>query len=446
MASRFVSVEIYKGNYWEANKYFSSVLFANLAIALVMLPVFVWIVWKLELLIEVPAYLMADVKIAFAITFLQFLLSVLLSHFEIATFVTNRLYLNQKNSLIASFLRLFLILVSFRLFSVRISYQVGATFVGSVFCSVMNVIYTRRYLPELRLRRSDFDFAYIKRLLSSGLWNLVGKLNSLLLDGLDLLLTNLFIGPVEMGALALSKTIPAMFISLRGTLDYPFAPVMTECYAKGDISGMIRTIRMGNKVLGIVIIAPMAAFAIYGISFFKLWVPDQDAILIHQLALLSLLSLLAGACVNSLFTAFSVVNKIRIPALVSLASGLISISINYVILKKTSIGVYAIAGTSAFITLLRNYLFIPLYGAHCLNVRKSTFYREILLGNLCLVLNIAMGCLVYKYISSGNTWISLIFSVGFMAIVCIGINFFIVLNKQERSFVFDAVKKRLKRS
>jgi len=63
-----------------------------------------------------------------------------------------------------------------------------------------------------------------------------------------------------------------------------------------------------------------------------------------------------------------------------------------------------------------------------------------------LILNIAVGSLIYRLVSSGSTWISLILSVGVMALTCIAINFFIVLNKQERMFVFDAVKKKLKRS
>jgi len=446
MASRFVSIEIYRGNYREANKYFSSVFFANLAIALVMLPVFVWIVWKLETLIEIPAQLMGDVKIAFAITFLQFLMSVILSRYEIATFVTNRLYLNQKNTLIASFLRLFLILVSFRLLSVRISYQVGATFVGSVFCAVMNVIYTRRYLPELKLRRSDFDFAYIKRLLSSGVWSLVNKLSSILMDGLDLLLTNLFIGPVQMGALAISRTITSMFYTLRGTLDYPFAPPMTECYAKGDIEGVVRNARMGNKVLGIIMIAPMAAFTVYGVSFFKLWVPTQDSRLIQTLALLAMANLIVSSCINTVFTIFSVTNNLRLPALMTLLNGLLTVTCNVILLNFTDLGVYAIAATASFLGILRNGVFTPLYGAYCLKVKYTTFYHEILTGIFCLILNIAVGSLIYRLVSSGSTWISLILSVGVMALTCIAINFFIVLNKQERMFVFDAVKKKLKRS
>lgn len=445
MTSRFVSIEIYKGDYDEANKYFSSTFYANLILMLVMLPVLGGIVWKLEKLIDIPSQLVTDVKIAFAITFLQFLLNVLLSRYEIATFVTNRLYLNQKNNLISSFVRLGLILILFNLLSVRITYLVAATFIGTVFCYMMNVVYTKRYLPDLKIRKSDFDFSYIKRLLSSGVWSLVNKLSSILLDGLDLLLTNLFIGPLEMGALALSRTITTMFYSLRGTLDYPFAPPMTECYAKGDIDGVVRNARMGNKVLGIIMIAPMAAFTVYGISFFKLWVPTQDSGMIQTLALLAMINLLASSCINTVFTVFTVTNHVRLPALMTLLNGVLSVAINAILLKFTNLGVYVIAATGSILGLLRNSIFTPLYGAHCLKVKKTTFYHEIVTGVFCLIINLAVGFLFYRFISTGSTWITLILSAGSLAVVCIGINFFIVLNKQERAAAFAAVRKKLKR-
>lgn len=445
MAGRFVSVEIYRGDYREANKYFTSVFYANLLLALVMLPVAAGVVWKLEHLIEIPAQLVRDVKIAFGITFLQFLLNVVLSRYEIATFVTNRLYLNQKNNLISSAIRLGLTLLCFRFLSVRISYLVAATFAGVLFTYVMNVVYTHRYLPEMKIRRSDFDFTYICRLLASGVWSLVNKLSDILQDGLDLLLTNLFIGPAQMGALALSRSVTALFYGLRGTLDYPFTPPMMECYAKGDINGVIRKARTGNKVLGIVMIAPMAAFAVYGTSFFKLWVPSQDSRMVQTLALLAMLNLLASACINAVFTVFTITNHVRIPALVTLFSGVLTVTINVVLLNFTSLGVYAIAATGSALSMLRNYIFTPLYGAYCLGVKKSTFYHEIFTGNLCLILNLGVGFLFLHFVSRGETWASLILSAGCLVLVCLAINFFAVLNKEERSLLYTAVRNKCRR-
>ena len=247
-----------------------------------------------------------------------------------------------------------------------------------------------------------------------------------------------------MGALALSRNITNIFYSLRGTLDYPFSPPMTECYAKGDIDGVIRNARMGNKVLGIIMIAPIAAFAVYGVSFFNLWVPSQDSAMIQTLALLALLNLLAGACINTLFSILTITNHVKIPALVSLLTAILTVIINLFFLNFTDLGIYALAGTSYILSMIKHYIFTPLYGAYCLGVKKSTFYHEILTGNLCLVLNLAVGFGFVRLISAGETWISLILSAGSMAVVCIAVNFFVVLKKEERTALYTAAGRKLK--
>ena len=167
--------------------------------------------------------------------------------------------------------------------------------------------------------------------------------------------------------------------------------------------------------------------------------------MIQVLALLAMVNLLASSCINSVFTVFTVTNRIKIPALMTLANGVFTVIINFVLLKTTNLGVYAIAGTSSILGLLRNYIFTPLYGAHCLGVKKSTFYKEIITGNICLVINLGIGVLFYRMISAGTTWISLILAAGSMAVVCIGVNFGIVLNREEKKVFINAITSRLMR-
>lgn len=442
MASRFVSIEIYRNDFKEANKYFTSVFFANALVAIALTPILIILVWKLQLFIQIPTNLVIDVKLTFAVMFLQFLLSLLLSRYEIATFVTNKLYLTQKNTLISSLIRLLIVLISFIIFSPKIVFVVLGILFGNLFVHIMNMYYTKKFLPELRVNSKLFSFKHIKTLLASGVWNLINKLGALLLDGFDLLISNLFIGPVEMGALALSKTIPAMFLSLRGTLDYPFAPPMTECYAKGDIEGVVKNARMGNKLLGVFMIAPMATFAVLGQNFFKLWVPSENSFMIQVLSLLSIASLIAGSCINSIFTIFSITNKLKLQSLIILGTGVLTLITNFVLLKTTTLGVYVIAGVSSFYSLIRNFIFTPLYGAHCLGVKKSTFYHEIFTGIICLIINLIVGLFVTKFITA-NSWIMLILAAAIIVVISIIINFFIVFNKEEKNFVFGFLKKFL---
>lgn len=445
MASRFVSIEIFKKDYDEANKYFTSVLIANVFISLALFPVAFVFIWKMQTFLNIPQNILWDVKITFAIVFVQFLVNIILSIFEIATFVTNRLYLTQRNNVIAAFIRLFIILIGFSFIGTRLFFLTLGSFIGAIFIYIMNFYYTRKYLPELRVRKQSFHFSYIKKLLASGVWNLVNKLSSILLDGLDLLITNLFIGTIEMGALSISKTIPAMFLSLRGTLDYPFTPPMTKCYAEGDIEGVVRYARLGNKVLGVFMIAPMATFAVYGLDFFHLWVPSQDGHVIQVLSLLSIFSLLAGGCINSVFTVFTITNRLRINSLVILATGIATVITNFFLLKFSNLGVYVIAGVSSFYGFLRNLIFTPLYGAHCLGVKKTTFYHEVITGMICMLINIGIGWGIRQF-WVGSSWGKLLFSCGIMGMICFAVNCFIVLDKHERIWTIETIKSRVKRN
>ena len=114
----------------------------------------------------------------------------------------------------------------------------------------------------------------------------------------------------------------------------------------------------------------------------------------------------------------------------------------FTLLETTNLGVYAIAGVSSVYALIRNFIFTPLYGAHCLGVKKSTFYHEIITGNISLVINLAMSFIVYKiFIVDG--WISLIVSCATAGVLCLCINILIVLSKDDRKMMIQMINKKV---
>lgn len=441
MESRFVSVNLYANRIENANKYFTSVFFANCAIASILFPFIVIFVAFLDKFIQIPSHLVVDVKITFAIVLFQFLLSILLSRFEIALFVKNKLYLSSIFNVISAAIRLLCIVICFAVFGVKITYVVLGSLLGVIFTASRNIYYTKKLLPNMEIKKKYYEFKKIKEVISAGVWNLISKLSSILLDGLDLLIANIFIGPAQMGALAISKTVPAMFFSLRGTLSYPFDPTITKCYARGDIKETVKNVRLANKIENVFIIAPIAVFAIFGRDFFSLWVPNENSMLIQILSILSILSLIASSCINSVFSIFTVTAKVKIPSLIALLAGFLTTITVFIVVKNTNIGIYAIAGVSSCYTLLRNYIFTPLYGAHCLGIKKSTFYKEIVSGNICLLLNLAVGYPLKNFLPS-NTWGMLIVSCLFVGIILLVLNILIVLRKNERKMLIKILKNK----
>ena len=158
--------------------------------------------------------------------------------------------------------------------------------------------------------------------------------------------------------------------------------------------------------------------------------------------MLSIVSLLAGSCINSIFTIFTITNHVKVNSLVILGTGVATTFTVFVLLNTTDLGVYAIAGVSSFYALLRNFIFTPLYGAHCLGIKKSTFYHEIFTGLLCFAVN-SIVCFGVSAVVSSKTWIGFLVACCISGIVCVGINIMVVLTKSDRQQMLTAIKSKL---
>ncbi|MFK1787361.1 lipopolysaccharide biosynthesis protein [Bacteroides fragilis] len=116
MAARFVTICVNRGEYVQASKYFSSVFYSNLFLSIILFVFSLVVVVNLECLINIPVEMSNDVKMLFALIFLNFILSVFFSVYSIATFTRNRLDLASIRNITSNFFRVFVLLVTFCFF------------------------------------------------------------------------------------------------------------------------------------------------------------------------------------------------------------------------------------------------------------------------------------------------------------------------------------------
>lgn len=138
-----------------------------------------------------------------------------------------------------------------------------------------------------------------------------------------------------------------------------------------------------------------------------------------------------------------ITNRLKLNSLVILFTGVATTVTVFTLLETTSLGVYAIAGVSSVYSLIRNYVFTPLYGAHCLGVKKNTFYHEIVTGNISLVINLIISFAIYKMFTV-NAWIVLILACAIAGILCLSVNVLIVLSKEERKMMIQMINRKRK--
>lgn len=443
MASRFIIIEFHKKNQEKANIYFNSVLIANAVLALIILIPSIWLLINIKIL-NISDNLIFDARLTFAIVLLSFLINLIGAFYGIVLYAKNMLWKGSLRTAESYIIRIILIIAFFSLFSGKVYYVVLATFIAGLYVIIFNVYYTKKYMPDLQISTKKFSFTAIRQLISAGIWNSLTKLSQILLDGLDLLLSNLFISGVMTGNVSIGKTIPSLYTSVVALLSDSFYPVFLEYYSKDKTKQLMEEIKNSITVLSMISGVSLSFLIVYAKEFYQLWMPNADSQLLYWITLLSTGTVLISGCIYSLYSVFSLTNNVRENSIALIITGVLSICTTYICLKYTDLGVFAIVGVSSIYGILRNLTFTPIYAAKCLKVPKYTFY-PVIIKNLC---NIGILIVVYnvvKYVLPSNTWGTLILSALINVILGLAITLILMFNKKQRKQLFDNIKSKLRK-
>ncbi len=438
MASRFITIKIHESDNKGANTYFNSVLMSNTILALLLIfPSLIFVLF-INNILQVPSEILRDVQYLFGLVFAGMILNILTSVFGVATFAKNRLDLASKRNIESNIIRVFVLILMFGLLKPNVSYIGVANLAVIIFILGTNIYYTKKLLPEVIVNKKYFDFKAVKELLSSGVWNSVNQLSIVLLTGLDLLIANMFIGVTAAGEYSIVKTVPNFIQQLVGMLVGVFIPQFTILYAQKKHEELLDSINKSIKFMGLIITIPIAFLIVFGDTFFSLWIPGENSSKLYLLSNLTIIPMLVTGSINTIFNVYTVTNKLKIPALVLLITGIINTLVVFILIKTTSLGILAIPITSFIIGLLRNLIFTPIYAARCLGVKWNTFYKAITRGCIC-ALTMMVCCYIFKLSFTINSWITLIVIGGICLIISLTINMFIVFKKEDRNEIMKNI-------
>lgn len=443
MASRFIMLERTRGNHAAASEYFSSVGIANVILSAILAIPSVLCVCFLDKLFDVPALMVFEVKLTFALTFSNFILQLMFSIFSNCYYITNTLYIRSLRTAQASIINVVVVLGLFFLFEDSITYVVLGTVAATIFNAGINYYYSRHLTPDLKFSLSNFRGKKVAEILSSGIWNSVSQLSQILASGLDLLITNVFLGPVMMGYMSVAKTVPNVIISFNSTVGNVFCPNLMRLYAEGDTEGLKNAAKSAMRFMCLFVSIPNAIVFTMGREFYQIWVPTEPSQMIHILAVLTIINSCISGPMTPLYQIFTITNKVKESSLVTIIYGVVSISSVYVALRLTDWGVYAVCGMSLACSLVMALGYHLPYTAKYAGLPRTAFVPEILKSILSLVIVIAAGYAVKLFIDVSGGWISWFGGAIATAVIGFGVNMMIVLNKEERQILYNKVKKRL---
>lgn len=438
MLSRFVSIEIYRDNKEERDKYFSSAVLTNIIISLVLLVPICFLIVFLEKVIFIPGELVFDVKLLWIFIFANFLIGLLTNSYGIAVFAKNKLYLNSLRTIEKKVINIGILILLFAFLKPAVWYVGFASIFCAIYSLIYNIYYTRKFYPDLKCNVNNFSLKHLKQLLSAGMWNSIGQLSRVLNEGFDLLICNLFISASAMGTMSIAKIIPANVVAIAPLFGDMFLPEITKNFALDDKEVLFENIDFSRKIMAFVGAIIVGVAIVNSGAFFQLWMPNQDAQLLQLIAIVSLMSYVFITSLAPVTNVITVANKQKVAVISYFICGILNLIIVFCLLKFVDIGIInptfinkqtlqllIVAGTSSVITILRDTTIVTIYAAKCLGYKWYCFYPTLfkaLLANV-IVIAIAIGC---NFIVPINSWITFIVSSG-MSVILGGLLIAVVL-------------------
>lgn len=445
VAGRFITVAYHEGDEAKANGYYSSTLAANGIMVVVLVVVAVPVVTFLDKLVNISPHLVGDVKALFVFIFLNFMLSTIATVYSVATFVKNKLYLSSIANLAFSLVRVVVMVALFGILPPKVYYVGLAVCLATAVMTLMNRSYTRRLLPDISFDKKSVSWLSIREMLSAGVWNVVTKLQQIMMFGLQLLVANLMINPYLMGMLSIAQTVPNQLSGLMWTVSGLFYPEQTKYYAQGKHKELIEDLKSGMKVSGFFTNIIFVAMLVAGYDFMSLWQHGQDTELLYQLLTPTMLGLLISGVATTLQNLPLIVNRLKkysIGWLVYSAISMVVLIAFIEVLPKW--GVFLVAAIPPLFEILANVTFVPIYASRCLGIGKFEFY-PIYIRYFASTAVAAAACWGIRHVFAlvANGWVSLILTCCLYALVTILLDVVLLLGRKERSMLVGVLRKKL---
>ena len=406
-AARHIALEYHRGNLGQANVFFSSAFFGDAALATAVFGAAALGICFLERLLRIPEGMVRDVKLLFLLVFANFWITTVFGVYSSAAYIKNKLDAAGLFKGLSYLAEALVLILLYSMLPTRILYVGAGLMAAALVTAGANVWICRKYAPALSPRRKDFSPAAVKRLVVDGVWTSVNSLGELLNGGLDLLICNLMLYPAAMGQLAVAKTIYSIFGSMFVVVSQAFQPMLLKSYAAGDQPGLLRELGFSMKISGMFSNLGFAGFMALGQAYYKLWMPGQDSWLLYTLTALTIATVVPGGPMQPLYYIYTLTVKKKIPCLITILGGLLNVAAMYVLIRYMGMGIYAVAGTTAAVMAVINFVTNPLYMAHVLCLPWHTFYPGILRNLLsCGMLILLFGAFVRAY--TPDTWAALI--------------------------------------
>ena len=334
-----------------------------------------------------------------------------------------------------------LYLVFFSVFNPNIIFVGLVTFVESIINFIIQVFWTKRLLPEYKIKYQYAKIRAVKELLFSGIWSSISSLGNNLLTGLTIIFVNVLYGATESGTLSIANTLPSLCTTIIMMMVNVFYPRLTNRYAENGLKSLeIETIN-SQKIMGIIICVPILLLIGLGKEFFLLWMPNENAAELQTASIIYLIPFVVQANMWTLTQVFPVLNQVKKPAIVMLIIGIINVLLCLSLPNIIPTNYLLIPIITSVLNVLYCVIFVPLFVSHLLSCSVKRYYQHLLKAALASAIVLLLTFQI-KSLFICNSWFWFVLCGLTCAIVSYVAFLVIILDREQLTRLLEYVRKQ----
>lgn len=227
--------------------------------------------------------------------------------------------------------------------------------VGAMAEAVTAFFWGQKLIPCLSFKPRLFELKSLKTMMGTNIWVVIDQLGTILMISVNLLLCNRLFGPGVSAEYALASQWENILRSIMASINV-FTPQYVKLFAQGNIPGLrelgIHAARFISVCIGI------CGGLIVGFSPWlpSLWLHRATDMVGPMMAGLAAI-IIMNAAANPLYGIWQAFNRVKVPSIATLLSGLISIVMTVFLAQYTDLGPWSMIIGPGIAFSLRNVMF-----------------------------------------------------------------------------------------
>lgn len=443
MSSRYITIEMQKKDLDEANHYFNSIVCSLCIISALLILIFGITSFNIQSFMNISSQYLKEVQILYIMAGISLIITILYTPFLAGLYYQNKLYI-MYIFITLNYLSKIIVPIAFLKFgSIQIWNMSFGGLCFDVLSFVFYITHYKKYMPGIRIDIFDCKKLYIVKVLKSGIWVSITKAGSLLLSNISTYLSNIAVGVILTGIYATILQLQSLIIVLITSIVACFVPKMYKKYAEGKLEELVEYTKYSIRLLSIPLGLISGGIIIYGKYFMTLWI-GSSYMKYGLLIFLMFISVPFSFSAELLNQLNITINKVKIPALVTVFMGIINVILILIFTEVLNIGIYGVALSQLIINGIRGFLFFPIYSSRELNIQYKTFFPAIIFCPIITLVTSCISLLIIIFVPP-NTWVNLMFCVLLTSIIVFILVYICMLDKGGKEKVLNYSKQYLKK-